>query len=283
MKILKKTIKIIFSLLIVLFIGFYWAFTSFTSPKSDKKVLETFHKSSIKPILTKENFKSFEYRKILIQKDTALPTFVFVHGTIGSCIDFASYMKDSLLQTKANMISYDRVGYNFNDKNNVQESIAFERDLLEDLTKNLSKKNTVLVGYSYGGPIVLATKKKYKKIVLLAPAVYSKVEPMPWVLNFYKWKFTRWLVPDIWKQASIEKMSHKANLQEFENDWKTTPNKVISIHGNTDSIVPFANSEFLKEQLPKEQFQLITIPNASHSLIWSNFELIKEQLLNNLD
>ena len=69
--------------------------------------------------------------------------------------------------------------------------------MLNDVLKNLDKNKTIVVGYSYGGPIALAVKSsKYKSIVLVAPAVYSKVEPMPWMLNFYKWKATRWLVPD---------------------------------------------------------------------------------------
>ncbi len=283
MKLFKKILKIIGVLLLILLVSLYWAFSSFTAPKPDNKVLVSFEKSAIKPLISKEKFKDFEYRKLTIQKDITLPTLVFVHGTIGSCTDFARYMSDSLLQTKANMISYDRIGYNYQDKNNVQESIAFERDMLEDLTKNLNPKKTILVGYSYGGPIALSTKKRFKKVILCAPAVYSKVEPMPWMLNFYKWKFTNWLVPYIWKQASKEKMSHSTDLQNFENDWKSTPNTIVSIHGDADWIVPYSNSEFLKKQFPSEKFDLITIEGAGHELIWSNFEFIKTQILKELD
>ena len=66
-----------------------------------------------------------------------MPTIVFVHGTIGSVLDFKSYMTDSLLLAKANMIVYDRIGYNYNDKNDVQESIAFEVGMLEEITKEV--------------------------------------------------------------------------------------------------------------------------------------------------
>lgn len=283
MKLFKKILKIIGILLLLVFIGLYWAFSSFTAPKSDEEVLAKFTNSSFQPLLTHEKYKGFDYRKLSIIKDTTLPNLVFVHGTIGSSTDFVEYMIDSLLLTKVNMISYDRIGYNYNDKNPVQESIAFERDMLEEIAKSYNSKKTIIVGYSYGGPIALATKKKFKKIILLAPAVYSKVEPMPWMINFYKWKLTRWLVPDVWKEASKEKMTHKKDLEKFENDWKSTPNRVISIHGNADGIVPYSNSEFLQNQFPNNQFELITIDGAGHGLIWSNFSFIKEQLLNQLD
>ena len=283
MKLLKKIAKVIGILLLILLVGLYWAFSSFTAPKSNAKVLESFKNSLIKPKLTQENFDGFAYRKLIIQKDTTLPTLVFVHGTIGSLADFSKYMTDSLLQTKANMISYDRIGYNYQDKNNVQESIAFERNMLQSIIKNIPSEKTILVGYSYGGPIALSVKEKVRKIILFAPAVYSKVEPMPWMLNFYKWKLTRWLVPKIWRQASKEKMSHPIDLQNFENDWKSTPNKIVSVHGTSDWIVPMSNSEFLKAQFPAKQLTLITIPEAGHDLIWSNFDFIKQQLLNNLN
>ena len=283
MRFLKKFFKIFGIISLLLFIGLYVMFYVFTKPKTDKKVLEKFKKSSIKPIISYKKYKDFEYRQLSVGKDSTKLTIVFVHGTIGSCLDFKEYMKDSLLLLKANMISYDRIGYNYKDKNDVQESIAFERDLLLDLTKKIDKKNTILVGYSYGGPIVLAVKEKVKKVILLAPAVYSKIEPMPWMLNLYKWKSTRWLVPPIWKQASKEKLSHRKDLENFENNWNENPNQIVSIQGNKDWIVPYENSIYLKEQFPENQFELRTLKNAGHGLVWSHFEEIKQELLKQLD
>jgi len=279
----KKIIKIIFILFFALFVVAYVLFVTYTSPKSDKEINKIFSKSLIEAKLTKEKFKGFSYRKISVIKDNSLPTIVFVHGTIGSLANFSEYLCDSLLQSKTNMIAYDRVGYNYKDKNQTQESIAFETDLLKDLTKNIDRDKLILVGYSYGGPIALAFKEHVKKIVLLAPALYSKVEPIPWMINFYKWKLTRWLVPNIWKQASKEKMSHKKDLQNFENTWQNTSNQIISIHGDSDWIVPFENSINLQKAFPENQFKLIPIKKASHDLVWSNNTLIKKQLLTVLE
>jgi pimeloyl-ACP methyl ester carboxylesterase len=277
--VLKKTLKIIFTILLVFLVGLYVVFYTFTAPKSDTKILEAYKSSLVKPELTKEKYKEFSFRKITIQNDSVLPTLVFVHGTIGSINDFTKYMADSLLQTKFNMISYDRIGYNYKDENHVQESIAFERDMLLDVIKELNKDKVILVGYSYGGPIALSIKEKVEKIILLAPAVYSKVEPMPWMLNFYRWKLTRWMVPSVWKQASKEKLSHRADLKKFEDNWINTPNNVVSIHGTSDWIVPYENSKLLQEHFNENQFQLVDLEKGNHGLVWSNFDFIKEQLL----
>lgn len=280
---LQKIFKIVLIILLLICVGLYIVFTVFTAPKSDKKILKAYEASNIQPKITREQFQGFEFRKIAIEKDPTLPTLVFVHGTIGSMNDFSKYMSDSLLQSKANMVAYDRVGYNYKDKNNVQESIAFERDMLNYVLEGLDRENSIVIGYSYGGPIALSIKEKVKKVILFAPAVYSKVEPMPWMLNFYKWKLTRWMVPKVWKQASKEKISHQKDLEKFEKNWNSTVNHVVSIHGTGDWIVPYENSLFLQNQFKKEQFELVSIKKANHGLIWSNFAFIKEQLLKNLD
>jgi pimeloyl-ACP methyl ester carboxylesterase len=285
MKRFKKILKIVGSVLVVLLIAIYILFVNFSSQKSNSEVINEFEDSYYKPLLKTNTYKGFDYRVLTMQKeiDTSKTTIVFVHGAPGSLLDFKSYLADSTLNVKTNMISYDRIGYNFKDKNTVQKSLAFEVETLHDVLKNLNRTKTIIVGYSYGGPIALAEKDNYKSIVLLAPAVYSKVEPIPWMLNFYKWKATRWLVPAIWKSASEEKMTHKSELRKFENNWKKNPSQIISIHGNDDGIVPYENSLFLQKQFPATQFKLITIPDTGHSLVWTQFELIKSELLKQLD
>lgn len=283
MKLLKKILKITGLIFLFLLIGFYILFYMSTAPKTDEKVRESFLEYGVLPSITHERYKTFDFRKVTVERDTCLPNIVFVHGTIGSVLDFKKYMTDSILTAKANMIIYDRVGYNYQDKNDVQESITFEVEMLEDILKNLNPKKTIVVGYSYGGPIALASKKNYKKVILLAPAVYSEVEPMPGILNIYKWKLTRWMVPPIWKQASKEKISHPEDLRKFESKWNENPNEVLSIHGDADWIVPYSNSEYLKNIFTQEQFELLTLPDANHDLIWSRFAEIKEILLKELD
>lgn len=283
MRILKKILKITGSILLLLFIGFYIFFYTMTTPKSDEDVLEEFEESGVTPRLTYEKFRTFDYRKVAVGKDTTLPTIVFVHGTIGSVLDFKAYMTDSVLRTKANMIIYDRIGYNYEDENEVQESIAFERDMLEDIVKDLNPDKTILAGYSYGGPIALASKKNYQKVILFAPAMYNKVEPMPGMLKLYEWKLTRWMVPPIWKEASKEKLTHRQDLENFETSWNENPNQIVSIHGDADWIVPYSNSEYLQNIFPEHQFKMVTIPEAGHGFVWSNFEELYQALLNELD
>lgn len=281
----KKVLKIITILIIVLFGALIIFFYRFSTPKSDSKIEKDFLKNETEVYIKHASFKNFKYRIIETQKviDTMLPTIVFVHGSIGAAFDFKKYLQNAALNKRANLISYDRVGYGIEQTGNVQESIAFEAEMLDSLLQKVDTKNIILVGYSYGGPIALASKKTHKKIILLAPAVYSKVEPMPWLLNVYKWTLTKWMLPEIWKAASKEKLTHKVDLQNFEDSWVKNPTKIISIHGNEDWIVPFENSLYLKEIFPPQQFDLVTLNGAGHGLVWSHFNEIKSILLQQLN
>lgn len=276
---LSKIIRYASISLLVLLVALYVVFVRFSAPPSDKALMKLFQNSPTPLTITKWHFKDFSFRVLKTALNPAKPTLVFVHGTIGSCANFEAYMNDSTLTEHFNMLSYDRIGYNYNDPHSVQESIAFERDMLHSILDQLPNDNTILVGYSYGGPIALATRKKLKKVVLLAPAVYSAVEPMPWMVNLYRWPMTRWMIPKVWQEASKEKLSHRSDLQNFEKTWAATPNQVISMHGNSDWIVPLENSTYLQKQLPSSRFQLIPLHDAGHDLVWSRFEPIKQQLL----
>ena len=279
MRLLIRILKVLGWLLLVALIGLYIAFYRMTMPKSDDQVMETFEEAVVAPQLSYDTFEKMPYRVIRIGQDTSLPTLVFVHGSPGEAMNFGRYLNDSLLRTKANMLAYDRIGYNYDEKHAVQASIAFEVRMLEDLMQGMAPEKLILVGYSYGGPIALASKRSYKQIVLLAPALFSEAEYFSPMINFYKWKLTRWLVPKVWKSASIEKIGHQSDLEQFQDNWHSNPAPILHIHGDADWIVPYKNAQMLVEQLPHDHLELITIPGAGHDLVWSHFEEIRDWLV----
>lgn len=284
-KIMKKILKIFGIILMLLFVVLTVSFYKFSAPSTNLKVIKDFNNNNTDVFIKNNSFKNFKYRVLTTQKtiDTSKTTVVFVHGAIGSFTDFKKYMFNKELNSQANLISYDRIGYGIHQTGNVLGSITSETALLEALIADLDPSKVILVGYSYGGPIVLASKKNYKKIILLAPAVYSKAEKMPWALKLYTWNATNWLVPKIWKAASKEKLLHAANLQKLESNWNVNLSKIISIHGTKDNIVPYQNSLYLKDIFSSQQFELVPLEGAGHGLVWTHFNEIKNILLQQLN
>ena len=283
-RMIKKTFKIIVLVLFVITSVLVFLMYSFTTPASDIEIIEKFEGESIQPVISYEAFKDRHVRIVGMQKeiDSLLPTLFFVHGSPGSSMDFKRYLSDSTLNKLANMISYDRIGYGPERTGEVLNTLQEEVDLLHQLVEELNVSKVVMVGYSYGGTLVMASDLNYKKKIALAAAVKGELEPMFWAMNLYNWQVTRPLIPKVFRGASIEKFRHVTELDEYEKKWDLSPSPVLSIHGKEDFIVPFENSIFLQNVIGENKFSLIPLQEGGHSLIWTNFDLIKTELINSL-
>ncbi|MCF6224656.1 MAG: alpha/beta hydrolase [Flavobacteriaceae bacterium] len=274
MKILGASILI---LLILLTVGVY----RFSDRKTDKKIIKIFKKETFTVFVKHMGFKAKDIRVLEMQEkiDTALPILVFVHGSPGSALDFKKYLMDVDLNNNYNIIVYDRIGYGYLNTGEILNSIDDEIDVLHEVLNAYDFNNIVLIGYSYGATIALASPKNFKNKIILAAAVRGDLEPMFWTLNFYKWKLTRPLVPKVLQAASKEKLEHITELPSYEDKWGISESPILAIHGKKDRIVPYENSLFLKEKIDDKKLTLITIEKGNHTLVWTNFALIKNEIL----
>ncbi|MDC9722603.1 MAG: alpha/beta hydrolase [Urechidicola sp.] len=276
----KKVFKIVAILFFGVLLTFLVLINIFFQSKSDDEIRDIFSEATIELKLEYQEFKEQQFRVISTRKvlDTTLPNLIFIHGSPGSAMDFKKYLLDVDLNSNTNLIAYERVGYGDNNLGDVK-NINFEVSLLNSITEQFNIEKTILAGYSYGGPIALASQKEYKKVILLAPAVNSEIEPMFWFLNLYKWKITRWMMPKMLQTASKEKLNHPTDLKNHEQFWNKNPAEIFVIHGDKDWIVPYENSILLQKQFNADKFELHTIKEAGHDLIWTRFDEIKFELL----
>lgn len=281
---IKKIFKVIGIVILVVLSVLIYLVYSFTSPKSDEEIVEKFEDSSFKPTISYKIFKDKRVRVVSMQEapDTILPTLLFVHGSPGSAMDFQRYLKDSTLNSIANLMSYDRVGYGPDHTGEVLGSLNEEVELLHQILGSYSASKVILVGYSYGGTTVMASDKAYRKKIILAASVRGDLEPMFWAMNLYKWRFSRALIPKVFRGASLEKLRHVEELPAYEPIWVKSPSSVLSIHGRKDFIVPYENSTYLEALFNSNRFKLIPIEEGNHSLIWTNFETIKSNIVKSI-
>ena len=280
-RVIRKILKITGWSLLVIFSVLVYLIYSFTSPSSEADIFEKFKGEAAQPVISYEVYKDRKVRVIGMQKeiDSLLPTFFFVHGSPGSSMDFQRYLKDDELNSLANIISYDRIGYGPERTGEVLNTLQEEVELLHQLLTGFDVTKVIIIGYSYGGTVIMASELGYKKKIALAAAVKGELEPMFWAMNLYRWKLTRPLIPKVFRGASIEKLRHVTELGEYEKKWDLSRAEVLSIHGKEDFIVPFENSIYLKDVLGETKFSLIPLEEGNHSLIWTNFDLIKTELI----
>ena len=284
MRLFKKISKIILSIVIILIVGLLIAAHILLKPRSDNKIIDKLTTSHTNPVIYHRSYQNYRYRSIHLQKqlDTTLPILIFVHGSPGSALDFQRYMKDSLLNARANIIAYERIGYGPNNHGNTPADMKVELGVLHHLIQDYPVEKIVLAGYSYGGPVVLASNRNYKYKISMASAVVGQYEPMFKALFLYNWKLTRWMLPPKVRAAAKEKYAHRSEFESYSDQWNLSPAKVINIHGDKDWIVPYKNSEYLRGIFDVDKFEMVTIQGGGHELIWSDFELIKEKILQTL-
>ena len=276
----RKLLRIAGLSLLLILIVFVVVAYRFISPKSDQQIIASFDGEKHQPHIELFDFNGNNVRLIQMQPelDTTLPCLVFVHGSPGTSMDFKRYLKDDDLNARFNLIAYDRVGYSDRKPGTLLKSVDEEVELLHALLKEYDLRKTTVVGYSYGGTVVMASPADFHRKVALAAAVKGELEPMFWGLKLYQWKLTRPLLPDVIRAASEEKLRHIEELNGNDMRWKASSSKVLAVHGRKDLIVPYQNSVYLAELLG-DRLNLVTLEEGDHALIWTEFDLIKKLLL----
>lgn len=208
---------------------------------------------------------------------------VFIHGSPGDWHAFQSYLLDTNLTAKYQLISIDRPGFgysNFNKPQNLFTQTKIINQFIESIGKG---KKIYLVGHSYGGPLVASiasTNKKISGIVIIAGALSLALEkPEKWRKLFIDNPF-QYLAPGALRPSNYELWWLKNDLEILSQKLSDIQCKAIIIHGTKDRLVDYGNLQFMKQTFTKaDTLKAITIKEEDHFIPWTNFNLVKTQLL----
>lgn len=266
------------SILLIVFIWLFAACMQFRTSVSG--VHKEFLGKAVQPDIVDITVQGHNLRYVVVDKDqTVKPVVIFVHGAPGSSDNYFQYMKNNELVNKFTMVSVDRIGYGYSDFGKSETSIERQAgSLLPILQQYHSHHPTILLGHSYGGPIIAKAALMYPDLVdgliMLAPAIdpeNEKVVKSAWLGHNPPF---RWLIPRSWRVASDEKITHVAELKKMCDDWAQIKVPILYIQGEKDSLVPYANMSFAKEMIDSLYLKTISIPEEDHFLPWSQTSLI---------
>lgn len=254
-----------------------------TFRKSDKKIYAEFKKIGVIPTIYRENFEGKTIRYIASKSiNSNNPTIIFVHGAPGSSDNFYQHLQDKELSEKANLISVDRLGYGYSDYGNSETSIDKQAESIYTIIQKHNLKSVVLFSWSFGGPIVGKMAIKYpevKHLFMIAPAISPDDEKIFGIGKLVHWKSTRWMFSKALRVSDDEKSTHVDELTKMLDGWKNINISITYYHGNKDRIVPYANMGFIKKKVNDSLLTTKTIEKGSHFIIYKNYKLIKEDLL----
>ena len=213
------------------------------------------------------------------------PMILFVHGAPGSSKDFLEYLQDTSLASQARMIAVDRPGYGYSGFGktviSIEEQAACIAPLL-DLNKN--EKPVLLVGHSFGGPVVARLAMDYPdkangNMLLLAPAIDPDNEKIFWFNHPFNWWGLNWILPRSLKVANKEKLSHAAELEKMKPLWDRLQNNTTFVHGYADWIVTIANSQYGIRMMKNAQVDSVIHQDMDHLMIWNRYDMVKGLIL----
>jgi pimeloyl-ACP methyl ester carboxylesterase len=282
--VMKKMRKLlIFPALLALFIVFIFSFTSCTSFRSsDEEVLERFENSPVPSTIGFEFHEGFQVRVLRVNPG-AEKQVLFIHGAPGSIDDSRNFMMNPDLNSRAELIAYDRPGYGFTDFGKIETSIEKQAAL----ARSLVDKGAIIVGHSFGATIALRMAMDYpedfSQVIVLAGVSAAEHEKI-WFFNYpMEWPVFNWMLGGAWKASNTEKLSHLQELPLMDELWKQVQGPILFIHGDKDSLVPVENSRYAMERLGHADARYIELEDENHFILWTQEEMILEEIFAKLD
>lgn len=212
------------------------------------------------------------------------PVVILVHGSPGSSNGFIDYLADAELRKIAQIVAVDRPGFGFSGFGKTERSLEKQAAALYPILKMYEAQKVVLVGHSFGGPLIARMAMDYPDLVdglvMVAGSIDPKLEPKEWWRPVLNAPVIRWLLPPALKVANQEILPLWKELELMLPLWETITCPATIIQGESDKLVPAGNAEFAKKMLiNSEKVEMKMIPEGNHFILWSRQEYIVAEIV----
>ncbi|NKB35148.1 MAG: alpha/beta fold hydrolase [Pseudomonadales bacterium] len=213
---------------------------------------------------------------------SAKQLIVFVHGTPGSFTAFLRYMNDPQMRENFHMISVTRPGWTERDAEKVS-SLDVQAAALEPfLRMDASGKGAILMGHSYGGPVITKTAMLYQELVSGLVFVATTGDPElsgPRWYNRFAVVIPRFILGNSLKGANAEIMPLRPQLEAILPQWEELEMPVLIVQGDRDRLVHPHNAEFMQRMLVNADVTYMWREGQGHFVLWEEAELIVESIV----
>lgn len=208
-------------------------------------------------------------------------TVLFVHGSPGSANGWSGLLTDSVLLQHVNTLAIDRPGYGLSEGGGAVTSLAMQAEVTVPILSLMKKRGKViLVGHSYGGPVVARMAMDYPQLVdgliIVAGSVDPELEKPKWYNEMATKTMVQWLLPHDMVLSNHEIMPLKQELELMDDRWSEITQPVSVIQGLDDELVPPGNADYLARKLVNaSSLEVVELPNTGHLIPWQKPEAIK--------
>jgi pimeloyl-ACP methyl ester carboxylesterase len=201
---------------------------------------------------------------------------IFVHGTPGSADGWARFVAAPPPGTE--MVAVDRPGFGTTTPSGAVPSLQAQSAAIAPLLVERAGGWPILVGHSLGGPIVVQVALDHPGrvggLVVLAGSFDPALEHVYGIQRVGEWPGIRSLVPRSLRNANLELIGLRRELEEMAPRLAMLRCRVAVIHGTQDAQVPYANVAFLRSRLSRARLSVRTLEGADHFLPWNQQALV---------
>ena len=212
--------------------------------------------------------------------DPTQPRLIFVHGTPGDAKGWADELATPLSGPNGpyEIIALDRPGFGESD-HKPMPSLAQQAAAIEPLLVKRDGRWPILVGHSLGGPIVARVAGDYPDrvggLVIVAGALDPAQEHVLLIQRFGDLCFVRWALPRWARNSNSELIPLKGELESLEPLLGTIHCPVMIVHGDADTLVPFANVAYMEQAFSgSRDLVKFIIPKGTHFIPWNARETV---------
>jgi len=215
-------------------------------------------------------------------EDTGLPgKVVLVHGAPADATSWNKLITNHRGPLPREAVAIDRLGYG-NSTSGRNTSLAQQAASLEPFLAPVHGRRPILVGHSYGGPVVLRAAVDYPDrvggIVLVAGACDAYMNDSQWFRRSVD--FIGIVVPEPWEVANAELLALTDENRAMESMLGRVVCPVVILHGTWDGVCPHdATIAYLQSRLVNAaEVRVVSLPRTGHNIHLSHPELIAEEV-----
>ncbi len=197
---------------------------------------------------------------------------IFVHRTPGAADNWAYFLHKP--RPGFRVIAVDRPGFGETTPGSALPDLSDQAAALHPLLVSLSGRNPILVGHSFGAPVVCQAAVDYPDLVgglvIVAGSVSPSVEVIYSIQYVGDLPGIRLLLPRSLRNFNHELIPLRHGLEGLAPRLAEITCPVIIIHGTEDRLVPFENVAFMTEHFREGVIRdTIVLEGENHFLPWT--------------
>ena len=214
------------------------------------------------------------------------PLVLMVHGSPGSSDAMLDYLADSNLTSQTLVVTVDRPGFGYSDFGKTERSLKKQAEQLRSLLEKYrsSSNKAILVGHSYGGPLIARMAMDFPELVdglvIVAGSIDPTLEPDYWWARPRDWWICRWMAPGAFRVSNQEIIPLKKYLEDMLPLWANITCPVTVLQGTKDKLVEPGNADFAKKMITNSRrLEVDKLEGDDHFIMWSKEKLIAGKIL----